>query len=91
MRKIALFNKKEINMTVLETLKDIIKDADATIDVSTVTAESRLIEDLNIDSLTVAMISVELEERYDIEIDVNQKFVTAGDVCGYIEGMISSK
>ncbi len=78
-------------MTVLETLKDIIKDADATIDISTITADSKLVEDLNIDSLTVAMISVELEERYDIEIDVNQKFVTVGDVCGYIEKTASSK
>lgn len=78
-------------MTVLDTLKDIIKDADATIDVSAVTAESRLIEDLNIDSLTVAMISVELEERYNIEIDVNQQFVTVGDVCRYIEGKIASR
>lgn len=78
-------------MTVLETLKDIIKDADATIDVSTITTDCKLVEDLNIDSLTVAMISVELEERYDIEIDVNRKFVTVGDVCGYIEKTVASK
>ena len=77
-------------MTVLETLKDIIKDADATIDLSTVKPDSRLVEDLNIDSLTVAMISVELEERYDIEIDVNQKFKTVEDVCNYIEARIEA-
>ena len=75
-------------MTVLDTLKDIIRDADPTIDVSVITESARLVEDLNIDSLTVAMISVELEERFDIEIDVNQRFSTIGDVCAYIQARV---
>ena len=72
-------------MTILETLKEIIHDADPTIDVDSITAESSLVEDLGIDSLTVAMISVEVEEKFLLEIDTNEKFVTVGDVCKYIE------
>lgn len=72
-------------MTILETIKDIIVDADSTIDASRIEPSARLIEDLGIDSLTVAMISVEIEDRFNIEIDTEQKFETVGEVCDYIE------
>ena len=57
------------------------------IPVESVTAESRLIDDLKADSIDLYELIMGLEERYGIEIsdDVLPNIKTVGDIVAYIE------
>jgi len=48
--------------------------------------ESKLVEDLNADSLDCVELMVDLEDSFNIEIDDEQaaRLVTVGDICNYI-------
>ena len=70
---------------ILEKLKEIIASIMKT-DVSGVSRESRLKEDLRADSLDKINILMALEEAYDIEMDEEEAltFQTVGDVVDYL-------
>ncbi len=56
------------------------------IDLSTVTAESRLIEDLKADSLDVVAMIMEVEQEFDIQIPDEDMLTlrTVGDIVNYL-------
>ncbi len=70
---------------ILEKLKEIIASIMKT-DVSGVSRESRLKEDLRADSLDKINMLMALEEAYDIEMDEEEAltFKTVGDVVDYL-------
>lgn len=70
---------------ILEKLKEIIASIMKT-DVSGVSSESRLKEDLRADSLDKINMLMALEEAYDIEMDEEEAltFKTVGDVVDYL-------
>lgn len=70
---------------ILEKLKEIIASIMKT-DVSGVSRESRLKEDLRADSLDKINMLMALEETYDIEMDEEEAltFKTVGDVVDYL-------
>ena len=70
---------------ILEKLKEIIASIMKT-DVSGVSRESRLKEDLRADSLDKINMLMALEEAYDIEMDEEEAltFKTLGDVVDYL-------
>ena len=70
---------------ILEKLKEIIASIMKT-DVSGVSRESRLKEDLRADSLDKINMLMALEEAYDIEMDEEKAltFKTVGDVVDYL-------
>ena len=70
---------------ILEKLKEIIASIMKT-DVSGVSRESRLKEDLRADSLDKINMLMALEEAYDIEMDEDEAlaFKTVGDVVDYL-------
>ena len=55
-------------------------------DPATITAETRLIEDLKADSANVMVMIMDLEDKYGIMVEDDQimKLKTVGDVVGYI-------
>ena len=57
------------------------------VDEATITADSRLIEDLKADSANVMVMIMDLEDNYGIIIEDDQilKLKTVGDVVKYIE------
>ena len=57
------------------------------VDEANITAETRLIEDLNADSLDLAAMVLDLEEQYDIEIPDEdlEKLTTIGKVVDYLK------
>lgn len=61
---------------IREQLKDTLKD----IDLSTVTDETRLTEDLHMDSLQMMMVAIVLESNYKLDIDAIAKAKTIGEV-----------
>ena len=57
------------------------------LDKSTITADSRFVDDLGADSLDIVELIMALEEEFDIEIPDSdaEKVVTVGDVVDYIK------
>ena len=68
--------------TVVEMISKQLK-----VDPSTITRESRLIDDLKADSANVMVMIMDLEDQFGITVDDDQimKMKTVGDVVDYIE------
>ena len=73
---------------MLEKLKIILETVLPDTDMSTVTEETRLVEDLGFDSLAMMMMAMELEDRFGFKFSGFVKFETVGDVCGYLESRV---
>lgn len=72
---------KEIEEKVMEVLAD-----RASMDVKLVTLQSRLVDDLGLDSLDAVEIVFQFEENYGIDIPDDQirEFKTAQDIVTYL-------
>ena len=70
---------------MLETVKVIAEQL--SIEESKITPQSSLVDDLKADSLDVAALMLELEERYNVEIPDEElgNLVTVGDIAAYLE------
>ena len=73
---------------MLERLKEILGKVLPETDMSGITEETRLAEDLGFDSLTMMMLSMEIEDTFHFRFTEFVKFETVGDVCGYLESRI---
>lgn len=73
---------------MLERLKEILSKVLPDLDMTGVTEETRLIEDLGFDSLALMMMSMELEDAFNFKFTEFVRFETVGDVCGYLESRI---
>ena len=71
---------------VFEKVRDMIA-SQLQVDASTITPESRLVEDLKADSANVMVMILELESEFGIEVEdeVILTLKTVGDVVDYIE------
>ena len=70
---------------MLNKLKDILGRVLMDVDMTAVTEETRLVEDLGFDSLAMMMMAMELEDAFNFKFAEFVKFETVGDVCGYLE------
>ena len=70
---------------MLEQLKEIIAKVVPDIDMSAVDGKTRLIEDLEFDSLAIMMMSMEIEDAFGFKFTEFVRFETVGDVCSYLE------
>ncbi len=70
---------------MLEQLKEILGRVLPEVDMSAVTEDTRLIEDLGFDSLAMMMMAMELEDAFRFKFADFVKFETVGDVCRYLE------
>lgn len=73
---------------MLEKLKEILEKVIPGVDVNTVTEDTRLIEDLNFDSLALMMMSMEIEDAFNFRFTEFVQFKTVGDACSYLESRI---
>ena len=73
---------------MLERLKEVLGRVLTETDLSTVTEETRLIEDLGFDSLAMMMLSMEIEDAFGFKFTEFVRFETVGDVCSYLESRI---
>lgn len=73
---------------MLDRLKVILAKVLPDADVSNVTMDTRLMEDLGFDSLALMMMAMEIEQEFGFEFKEFVRFETVGDVCGYLESRI---
>lgn len=71
---------------IFDTVKKMIA-AQLKVDESSITRDSRLVEDLKADSANVMVMIMDLEDKYGIMVEDDQimKLRTVGDVVDYIE------
>ena len=70
---------------MLNRLKEVLGKVLPDVDMSTVTEETKMIDDLGFDSLAMMMMSMELEDAFGFRFTEFVKFETVGDVCTYLE------
>ena len=73
---------------MLEKLKEILGKVLPEVDMSKVSEDTRLVEDLGFDSLAMMMMAMELEDAFSFKFTEFVKFETVGDVCGYLESRV---
>ena len=73
-------------MALLEDIKEVVVEQ-LSVDADKVTEDAKFVEDLGADSLDVVELVMALEEKFDIEIPVDEaeKIQTVKDVVTYIE------
>ncbi len=76
---------------MIEKLKNVIKRVSPGTNLSEVTYDSRLIDDLGFDSMSMVMMSMELEEEFGFRFEESVRFSTVGEVCDYIENLKKGK
>ena len=72
---------------MLEKLKEILERVMPGVDARNISLETRLIEDLNFDSLALMMMAMEIEDTFNFRFEDMVKFETVGDACSYLENI----
>ena len=73
---------------MLDKLKEILGKVLPDVDVSSVSEETRLVEELGFDSLAMMMMAMEIEDAFGFKFTEFVRFKTVSDVCGYLESRI---
>ncbi len=81
----AVHHAKGKDRNMLEKLKQILTKVNPEIDMASVTEDTRLTDDLGLDSLAIMLFAMEIEAAFGFRFTEPVKFVTVGDVCDYIE------
>jgi acyl carrier protein len=71
-----------------ERLKAIFERAVPDTDPSSITRESRLMEDLGFDSLALMMMAMGIEDAFGYRFTEFVRFTTVGEVCDYLADKI---
>lgn len=70
---------------MIEKLKDVIKKVMPDVNTDGVTEETKLVEDLEFDSLGIMMLAMTLEDEFNVKFDGPIAFATVGDVVKFLE------
>lgn len=68
----------------MEDLKEILQLIKPSLDLSTVNEDTQLISDIGLNSLTIMLLSLAIENKFKIKFEGALKFNTVGDVIDYI-------
>ncbi len=75
---------------VFEGLKEIFAGVKPKLDLSTVGFDSKLVNDLGIDSLSMLLLSLAAEHKFGMQFEATKKpFETVGEVCDYIVAAVA--
>ncbi len=69
---------------VFDKLVEIFSNVIPEVDTAEITKDSSLMEDLGLNSLTMMLLAVSVEDEFDIKFEDMQNLETVGDVCDYI-------
>ena len=69
---------------MLDQLKSILGKVLPAVDMSSVTEDTRLVEDLGFDSLALMMLAMEIEDAFKFRFKEFVRFETVGEVCAYL-------
>lgn len=75
---------------VFETVKNVVVE-ELDVDEDQVTLDAKIKDDLEADSLDVFEIMNELEDKFDIQLDVEEGIETIGDVVDFVKKQLDGK
>lgn len=70
---------------IFESLKDIVWQIRPSIDLTKIKEDSQLVRDLGLDSLTILLLSLAVENKYGFKFEGSPRFETVNEVTDYIE------
>ncbi len=73
---------------ILEGLKEVFVTVKPGMDLSKVSSEASLVYDLGVDSLSMLLLSLAIENKYGFQFDNKVRFNTVGDVIDYVAGAV---
>ena len=69
---------------IFNELKEILKLIKPSADFSTINDDSQLVRDVGLDSLTILLLSLAIENKFAFKFEGNPKFNTVGEVIDFI-------
>ena len=69
---------------MLDKLKEILSKVNKEIDMASVNNDTKLVDDLQLDSLAIMLFAMEIEAAFGFRFTEPVKFVTVGDVCDFL-------
>ena len=73
---------------MLEKIKEILHRLLPDADIDAITPETKLVDDLGFDSLTMMAMSMELEESLGFRFEEQVVFISVGDVIKYLDTVV---
>ena len=73
---------------ILEEMKGILKQIKPAADFSNINDDSQLVRDLGLDSLTILLLSLAIENQFGLKFEGNLRFNTVGEVLDYVSANI---
>jgi acyl carrier protein len=73
---------------MIEKLKEILVKVIPGLESMEFDEKSKLVDDLGFDSLSIMMMSMEIEDAFGFKFTEFVKFETVGDVCRYLESKV---
>lgn len=70
---------------IFNELKDILSQIKPSADFSKINEDSQLVRDAGLDSLTILLLSLAIENKFGFKFEGNPRFTTVGEVMNYIE------
>ncbi|MBP5495615.1 MAG: acyl carrier protein [Bacteroidales bacterium] len=70
--------------TIFDGLKEILTQIKPSMDLSSVNEDSQLVRDVGLDSLTILLLSLAVENKFGFKFEGTPKFETVGEVIDYI-------
>ena len=74
---------------ILEKLKNVFLTVNPKQNLDKVAMDSRLIEDLGVDSLSLLLLTLSIESEFGINIETDARFKNVGEVVQYISGKVN--
>lgn len=71
--------------TIFEGLKEILKQIKPSMDLTAVNEDAQLVRDLGLDSLTILLLSLAIETKFQFKFEGTPKFNTVSEVLDYVE------
>ena len=69
---------------IFNELKEILKLIKPSADFSSINEDSQLVRDVGLDSLTILLLSLAIENKFAFKFEGNPKFITVGEVIDFI-------
>ena len=69
---------------IFNELKEILKLIKPSADFSNINEDSQLVRDVGLDSLTILLLSLAIENKFGFKFEGNPKFTTVGEVIDYV-------
>ena len=71
---------------VFNKLIEILGRVKPNVDTSNITMDSRLVADLGIDSLSMMLLAISVEDEFGIEFGADTNFSTVKEICEFVAG-----